>query len=99
MVEVLAKLKLLPTWHCLVLLFIVNEAVGVAPIFTVISRLKPSQPNRAFCETYHLVLPGLAVDGTGAVPSPMPPILLVYHSNVWPGKALAVKGVEVANWQ
>ena len=41
-------------------------------------------------------MPGLAVDGVGAVVLPVPPVAVVYHNNAVP---VAVNGAAAAPWQ
>jgi hypothetical protein len=46
-----------------------------------------------------VVEPVVTVVGVGAVAFPGPPVIVVYHNNVLPGFAIAVKGFATAPWQ
>jgi hypothetical protein len=61
---------------------------------TTISALGLSQP--LVWLTQYETLPGVAVEGVGAVMLPVPPVAVVYHNNPVP---VAVSGAAVAPWQ
>lgn len=46
-----------------------------------------------------MVVPTAEVEGVGAVDAPVPPVAAVYHFNVLPGAAVAVKAVAVPSIQ
>ena len=48
------------------------------------------------CDTYHVVLPTVAVEGVGAMLLPMPPVGVVYQRRFVP---VAVSGLAAAPWQ
>ena len=58
----------------------------------MIGALGPSQPVTVWL-TYQVVVPGVVVDGVGAVAVPVPPVAVVYHSRLLP---VAIKGIAVA---
>ena len=45
------------------------------------------------------MVPTVVVTGVGAVADPVPPVAVVYQSNVFPAMAVAVNGTAVAFWQ
>ena len=62
---------------------------------TSILALGPSQTPVVWL-THQLVVPGVTVDGVGAVGEPVPPEAVVYHKRFVP---VAVSGTAVAPWQ
>ena len=58
-------------------------AAGIALTVTWTAVLGLSQPFTVWL-TYQVVLPGVAVDGVGAVVVPVPPVGVVYHSRLLP---------------
>ena len=45
------------------------------------------------------MVPTVVVLGVGAVVDPVPPVAVVYHSNVFPALAVAVNGTAAVFWQ
>ena len=68
-------------------------AAGNVLTVTRITALGPSQPLAFVWLTQYEVLPAVAVEGTGAVALPVPPVATVYHSRFVP---VAVNAVAVA---
>ncbi len=68
---------------------------GVAVITTSIRALAPSQVPVVWL-THQLVVPGVEVEGTGAVGDPEPPEEAVYHKRLFPD---ALNAVAVVPWQ
>jgi hypothetical protein len=69
-------------------------AIGNPFTVTTISALGLSQP--IVWLTQYEVLPGVAVEGVGAIALPVPPVAVVYHNNPVP---VAVSGEAVTPWQ
>lgn len=55
-------------------------ASGRGVMVTVIGARGPSQPSADWL-TYHVVLPGVVVEGVGAADVPVPPVAVVYQSS------------------
>jgi hypothetical protein len=68
---------------------------GKGIIVTVMGARSLSQPLTVWL-TYQVVLPTIAVDGTGAVGEPTPPVAVVYQSRLRP---VPVSADEVTFWQ
>lgn len=61
----------------------VQVTIGNGKITTLIALLGPSQPPTVWL-TYHVVVPTAAVEGTGAIADPTPPVDTVYQSRPVP---------------
>ena len=44
-------------------------------------------------------MPGVTVEGVGAMADPVPPVATVYHLNVLPAAGVAVTAIGVTFWQ
>jgi hypothetical protein len=69
---------------------------GSALTVTTISTLGPSQLLPFVWLTQYEVLPGVVVEGVGAITLPVPPVAVVYQSSPVP---VAVSEVAVSFWQ
>jgi hypothetical protein len=69
---------------------------GSALTVTTISALGPSQLLAFVWLTQYEVLPGVVVEGVGAITLPVPPVAVVYHNSPVP---VAVREAAVSFWQ
>jgi hypothetical protein len=70
--------------------------VGSPLTVTIISALGPSQLLPFVWLTQYEVLPGVVVEGVGAITLPVPPVAVVYHNSPVP---VAVREAAVSSWQ